>query len=209
MAWYNPSDPRQRNALIIGVLLLALIYPFYAYWYKGRREEVTAMQARLERLEDQNRRAKVLAARGGGDLEERMALYERQVGKLEELIPAAEDVAALLDDVSATARRLDVEMNRLLPEPAEQGAYYTKASYEIAVAGEYNDVGRFLSAVASLSRIVTPVEVDIHKFPQPQLFPEMEAPILCSFRIETYVLPEQTAQAAQQGQAGQPGQQGG
>lgn len=204
MAWYNPADPKQRNALIIGILLLALIYPFYAYWYKGQREEVTAMQTRLENLQDQNRRAQVLAARGGGDLEERMALYERQVDKLEELIPAAEDVAVLLDDVTATARRLDVEMNRLLPEPAEQGTFYTKQSYEIAVAGEYHDVGRFLAGVASLSRIVTPVEVDIQPFPQPQLFPELEAPILCNFRIETYVLPDQTAQAAtpEQGQGG-------
>ena len=80
MAWYNPPDPKQRNALLIAIVLLALIYPFYSFWYKGKREEVANMQQRLETLEGQNRRAQVLAARGGGDLEERMALYERQVG---------------------------------------------------------------------------------------------------------------------------------
>ena len=53
MAWYNPSDPRQRNIGLVGVLLLLLLYPFYSYWYTPKREEVSAMQVRLENLEDQ------------------------------------------------------------------------------------------------------------------------------------------------------------
>lgn len=190
MAWYNPADPRQRNALLIGIVLLVLIYPFHAYWYKGKRQEVTDMQARLETLENQNRGAQVLAARGGGDLEERMALYERQVARLEELIPAAEDVAVLLYDMNARARQVGVEVSRLMPAPPEPGAFYEKRSYDVTVAGEYDDVGRFLADVASLSRIVTPVELDLQQHPQPQLYPEMDAPVLATFRIETYVVPD-------------------
>jgi type IV pilus assembly protein PilO len=196
MAWYNPTDPKQRNALIIGVLLLALIYPFYSFWYKGKREEVTAMQTRLETLEDQNRRAQVMAARGGGDLEERLALYERQVSKLEELIPAAEEVAGLLDDISARARQAGVEVARMIPEPPEPGAFYSKTSYEMGVIGEYHDVARFLTEVASLSRIVTPVELDLHLFDQPDRYPELQSPVVGAFRIETYVLPEPGAAPA-------------
>lgn len=195
MAWYNPSDPKQRNALIIGVLLLGMIYPFYSFWYKGQREEVAAMQTRLETLEDQNRRAQVLAARGGADLEERLALYERQVAKLEELIPAAEEVAGLVDDISVRARQFDVELARILPEPAESGAFYTKTSYELNAVGEYHSVARFLTEIASLSRIVTPVELTLEPFQQGDIYPEYAAPVLASFRIETYVLPEAAAPA--------------
>jgi len=202
MAWYNPSDAKQRNALIIGVLLLGLIYPFYSFWYKGQREEVTEMQTRLETLEDQNRRASVLAARGGGDLQERLALYERQVGKLEELIPANEELAALLDDISVRARQTDVEMARMIPEPPEAGAFYTRTSYEIGVVGEYHRVARFLTEVASLSRIVTPVEMDVHLFEQPAMYPDYESPVLASFRIETYVLPDASAMAPAPGPGG-------
>lgn len=193
MAWYNPADPKQRNALLAGLVLLVLLYPFYAYWYKGKREEVTGMQTRLETIEDQNRRAQVLAARGGGDLEERMALYERQVARLEELIPAAEDLAVLLDDITARSIQVGVEVNRLLPEPAEAGAFYQKKSYDVAVAGDFDDVGRFLTEVASLSRIVTPVELDLQQHPAPQLYIEMRSPVLATFRIETYVLPDRAA----------------
>jgi type IV pilus assembly protein PilO len=190
MPWYNPTDPKQRIALTTGILLLAAIYPFYSFWYKGKRDEVAALQTRLETLEDQNRRAQVMAARGGGDLEERLALYERQVAKLEELIPAAEEVAGLLDDISARAVQARVKLNLIEPEPAEAGAFYTKTSYQMRVVGEYHDVGAFLTQIASLARIVTPVEVEIELFEQPASFPDFVSPIQASFRIETYVLPE-------------------
>ena len=202
MAWYNPSDPKQRNALVTGVVLIGLIYPFYSFWYKGQRESVTEMQTRLETLEDQNRRAQVLAARGGGDLQERLALYERQVAKLEELIPANEELAALLDDISVRARQADVEIARMIPEPPETGAFYTKTSYEMGVVGEYHRVARFLTDVASLSRIVTPVEMDVRPFDQPQMYPEYSFPILASFRIETFVLPDGSAMAPAPGPGG-------
>ncbi len=195
MAQLIPDDPQQRKYMAIGLFCLALIYPFYSFWYTGQREEVDAMQARLETLETQNRRAQLQAARGGSDLEERMALYERHVDALEELIPAAEEVPALVDDISRRAQEIDVELNRILPEPSEQGTFYNRTSYELAVIGEYHDVARFLTAVASLSRIVTPVDMDIQRFDQTDVYPEYVSPVLVTFRIETYVLPEGTQAA--------------
>jgi type IV pilus assembly protein PilO len=200
MPWYNPSDPKQRNALLIGVVFVLALYPFHSFWYSKKTEEVAALQARFETLETQNLRAQVTSARGGGELEELMALYERHVSKLEELIPAAEEVAALIDDIAERARRTDVEMNSMVPEPAEAGGFYTKTSYEMVIVGEYHSVGRFLTEVASLSRIVTPVGVDINIFDRPTTFPEYESPVVANFRIETYVLPDQSAPPAPAGE---------
>jgi len=120
-----------------------------------------------------------------------MALYERHVSKLEELIPAAEEVAALLFDISEVARRTNVEMNAMVPEPAEAAGFYTKTSYQMTIIGEYHAVGRFLTEVASLSRIITPVEVDVQPLDQSDVYPLFESPIVVSFRFETYVLPGQ------------------
>ncbi len=190
MAKYIPDDPKQRNALFVGIVFLVLLYPFNAFYYKGRKAEVEAMQSHLETLQDQNRHAQVLAARGGGDLEQNMALYDRQVTKLEQLIPAAEEVPALVDDISQRAREVGVTMNKISPEPSEAGSFYTKESYQMAVIGDYDPVARFLTAIASLPRIVRPVEVDVEPFGRPQLYPDYDSPVIVNFRIETYVLPE-------------------
>jgi len=190
MAWYNPADPTQRNWMLAGIVALGLIVPYRMYVLSPRQAEMDEMRDRLETLETQNRRASVLAAQGGGDLEERMALYERHVGRLEELIPAAEEVAILADDIANRARSRSVELLRMVPEQSEPGTFYDRSSYQMAVVGEYHGVARFLTDVASLSRIVTPVEVDLALYQQADVFPDMEYPVIATFRIETYVLPD-------------------
>jgi type IV pilus assembly protein PilO len=196
MAWYNPTDPTQRNWMVAGIVALLLIVPFRMYYLAPRDAENQEMADRLEALETQNRRASVLAAQGGGDLEERMALYERHVARLEQLIPAAEEVAILADDIANQARQRGVEVQRMVPEPRQPGQYYDQSTYSMAVVGEYHGVARFLTDIASLSRIVTPIELDLQLYQQPNLFPDMEAPVQAQFRIQTYVLPDPSAAPA-------------
>jgi len=199
MAWYNPADPVQRKWMLGGLLILAAVIPFRMYILTPRQAVNAELQGEVERLEAENRRASVLSAQGGGDLEERMALYERHVAKLEELIPGVEEVATLADEIASQGRITGVTIDRMVPEPREPGVYYDRSSYEMAVIGEYHGVARFLTRVASLSRIVTPVEVDVQLFGQPQRFPAMESPVLATFRIETYVLPDPAAAPPAQG----------
>lgn len=196
MAWYNPTDPRQRNFLLLGIVALALVYVYHTWVLAPRRETNAQLQARVEALETLNRRASVVAAQGGADLQERLALYERHVARLEELIPAQEEVPALVDDIGGRARAMDVEVQALQPQPDEPGQYYTRTAYNMSVVGEYHAVGRFLAEIASLSRIVTPAQVDLQLYGQPAQFPELEAPVLANFRIETYVLPDPSAAPA-------------
>lgn len=190
MAWYNPSDPTQRNWMLGGIVALVAIYPFLTYVVAPRVEENSVVQERLETLNLQNQQAQVILARGGGDLQERMQLYERHVQRLEELIPAREEVAELLNDIQALARRAGVDVQGLDPEPVEIVGPYNTRDFQMTVVGEYHSVARFMTEIASLSRIVTPVQADLQIFGAPATRPNMESPVQASFRIETYVLPD-------------------
>jgi type IV pilus assembly protein PilO len=196
MPWYNPDDPIQRNWMLGGLALLALIIPYNMYLLGPRQEANAELQTRVESLETVNRRASVLAAQGGGDLEERLALYEAHVAQLEELIPGREEVPVLLDDIGTRARLMSVDLRELQPQPREPGEHYDRTAYNMAVVGEYHAVARFLTEVASLSRIVTPTQVEVSLFGQPQQYRELESPVQAVFRIETYVLPEPGANPA-------------
>jgi len=193
MAWYNPTDPTQRNYMIFGLVALVLIVPFNMYLMAPRQEANTLVSDRIETLDEQNRAAGVILARGGGDLEERMALYERHVARLEELIPGEEEVAVLLDDIQRRARATNIEVMGLFPEPTEPAGPYSKTGYSMVIVGEYHSVGRFLAEIASLPRIVTPVQLDLELFQTPASYPGLVSPVQATFRIETYVLPDQAA----------------
>jgi len=196
MAWYYPSDPTQRNWMFAGVAALALIYPYQSYFLGPRQEANADTLADVERLETVNRRASVLSAQGGGDLEARLALYERHVARLETLIPASDEVPALLDDIQARARQQRVTVDALGPEPPEPAGPYDRRAYNMAVIGEYHSVARFLTAIANLPRIVTPVQVDIQLYPNAVQYPDLESPIRATFRIETYVFANRPPEAA-------------
>lgn len=196
MPWYNPDDPIQRNWMVGGIVLLLLIIPYNMYLLSPRQAENVELQGRVESLETVNRRASVLAAQGGGDLQERLALYEAHVAQLEELIPGREEVPALIDDISTRARMMDVDLRDLQPQPREPGEHYDRTSYNMAAVGEYHNVARFLTEIASLSRIVTPTQVEVAPFGQPQQYRELESPVQAVFRIETYVLPEPSSDPA-------------
>lgn len=185
-----PDDPKQRNALLVGLVALAVMYFFWDMWYTPRGEELAEMESHLEQLEDQNRRAQILATRGGEQMQERLALYQRHVTQLEQLIPQSEEVPQLLNDMTVEARRVNVEIALMRPEPPEPGEFYTRQSYQLEAVGEYHDVARFLTAVASLSRIITPVDMDVTRLQGNRGQVDAESPVVARFRIQTYVLPE-------------------
>jgi Tfp pilus assembly protein PilO len=91
---------------------------------------------------------------------------------------------------------MSVDLRELQPQPREPGEHYDRTAYNMAVVGEYHAVARFLTEVASLSRIVTPTQVEVSVFGQPQQYRELQSPVQAVFRIETYVLPEPGANPA-------------
>jgi type IV pilus assembly protein PilO len=184
-----PDEQHKRVALVVGLLALAALYLLFEYWYNPRAEQIVQLETRVTQLEDQNRRAQIIAARGGEELEERLALYERHVARLEQLIPAGEEVPALLSAIAMEAQRVRVTMDGFQPEPSQPGEFYTRESYEMSVTGEYHDVGRFLTAIASLPRIITPVDLRLEIATGAPPRDDIESPVRAQFRIRTYVLP--------------------
>ena len=201
-----PDDPKRRNAVLFAGLALVGLYFFHSYYYTPRAEEAEALEARLEQLEDQNRRAQIIATRGGAELEERLALYEDHILKLEKLIPQDEEVPALLEAMSLEGRRTGVDITLMRPEPMEVGDFYDRWSYELGVQGSYHRVGTFLASIASLERIVASVDMNMTpvQASSQQEAEEAKGMINARFRIQTYVVSdrEPISQPSQDGQAG-------
>lgn len=190
-------EAKKRNALLLMFISLAGLYYVWDQVYSPGKEQLATDQARLDALETSNRNAELTYIRGGGDIEEQLAVYERHAVRLEQLIPSQEEVPALLRSVQLEAGRAGVQLGDFAPDIAEPAAYYSKESYALSVIGEYHDVGRFMTAIASLPRVVTPVQADLSRFSaqQAEVYEDMEDPVRVDFRIETYVLPELTGGA--------------
>jgi type IV pilus assembly protein PilO len=200
-----PQEPKHQKALVVIVLALGAVYAAYTYLYSPRKTELETLRTRVEGLQSTNRQAQIQAARGGQDLEERNALYERHVMQLEQLIPQTEEVPQLMRTIATEARAAGIELSALNREPDQPGEFYTRSSWSLNVFGEYDDVGRFVTSIASLPRIITPVDMELGLYAQPAgVGLDFEFPVLATFRIELYVVPDPNAPAAPDSAAAAP-----
>jgi type IV pilus assembly protein PilO len=118
-----------------------------------------------------------------------MALYERHIAQLEQLIPESAEVAALLNQITTVGRDVGVTVDMMRPEAEEPGDFYTRQTYEMRVFGEFHDIGRFLTRIASLSRILTPIDVSVEEFTDPRAS-SFDSPVIVNFRFQTYIVPD-------------------
>lgn len=189
-----PEEPRRRNAVLAAVLALCSAYAVHYYVYAPAQREADAARLRLAELKKKNRQADAATADGPEVLERRLRLYEDHIARLEKLIPADEEVPALLEAVSAEERRAGVDVAAMRPEPLEPGEFYRRRSYELQVVGGYHQVGSFMTAIASLERLVAPTDLYIAPAPDPENGPDSidgsdaisGGRVVATFRICTY-----------------------
>jgi type IV pilus assembly protein PilO len=182
-----PQDPARQKLVLIALL------PFvgaFAYWYflhQPKVLEIEALEQRLETLAHSNQTARAIAANGGPELENRLAIYEQHMLQVEQLIPSREEVPALLNSVTARAQSSGVELAGYKPGGEESGGHYSRQFYEISVLGSYHDLGDFLASIGSLPRIITATGLKLT--PRAESARDGSQILNASFRIETYILP--------------------
>ena len=179
-----PAESRPRSAILAAALALCSAYSVHHYVYAPVKREADAARLRLAELQDRSQRAETTAGDGAAALERRLALYEDHVARLEKLIPADNEVSALLEAISAEERRAGVNVAVMRPEPPELGEFYKRRSYELQVEGGYHEVGTFMTAIASLERVVASTDVSITPASPPGL--EGGGQVVANFWIRTY-----------------------
>jgi type IV pilus assembly protein PilO len=183
-----PKEPEQQKRLLIGLAPLLLLFGYYQFVHGKKVEDIELLQARHEQLESQNAAMRPQALTGGAELQQKLALFEQHMKRLEELIPQTEEVPQLLNSMSERAQDAQVDLSLMRPQAENPGPFYTEQSYEIAVIGGYHEIGRYLGMIASLSRIITPVELKLESR-MGDTMRDGTPRLLAGFRIKTYVIP--------------------
>lgn len=194
MALGLPEDPVQQRRLLIGLVPLLLVFGYWYFLHGDYVEELQAMETRQESLERQNAQARVRAPQSR-QMEERLMQFERHIERLEQLVPRDEEVSQLLSTISQRADQIGVTVARFTPGQTTTGNHYNRRTFEMTVRGEYHEIGRFLSEIGSLQRIITPTDLSLTPLTREGDASELQA----SFFIETYVLPTRSPANAQGG----------
>lgn len=154
-----PSDQTSQAKIAVGIVALAAAAYYYTYPYAAAAEQIAEREARAERLEAANAKARREAARGidPDSLKREAARSRATLETLRRLVPTEHEVPGLLEQVSTAARRAGLDLGGVAPEPVLAGAQFDTYRYKVTVAGGYHALAAFLGNVGSLPRIVAPV----------------------------------------------------
>ena len=153
-----PSNQRDQAKVFAGFVAVALAGYYYMYPYAERATDHEARLAKVESLEAANTKAKLQSRRGRAkELEAEAARYGASLDAMRRLVPTANEVPALLEEVSNAARHAGLEIGGVSPEPVLAGADFDTYRYKVTVVGGYHALTTFLANVGSLPRIVAPV----------------------------------------------------
>ncbi len=130
---------------------------------KAGQAHNVVMQDSIGILEAQIDSAKRELARGTvEDLRRRIEGHRASLAMLRRLVPVRSEVPNLLDDISTRAKIRGVTLSEVVPQATELGPTpFDTDKYNIAVLGRYDEIGEFLSDIASLQRIIVPIDVNL------------------------------------------------
>ncbi len=127
------------------------------------QDSIVARQKSIDSLVAMTDSAKRLLATGSvEDLRRRLEGYRGSLELLRTLVPDRNEVANLRDEISTRAKIRGVLVANFQPLPPEPGpAPFETYKYQYSVVGRYDQLGEFLSDVASLRRIIVPVDLTL------------------------------------------------
>lgn len=184
---------RDRKQIYVLLIVLAVggSAAFWFLWRAPRVEEARALQVEVDSLQARVDAAKADLAQGTVEqLNERMAVYERSLGLMRRLVPTDNEVPQLIDDIAARAALRGVTIAEFARQSQEQSGMFETYRYRLQVFGHYDQIGEFLSDVASLPRIMVPYNVSLIPAveQQAQLFADTTGALLqATFMVRTFV----------------------
>jgi type IV pilus assembly protein PilO len=182
-------NERDRNLVVLSVLAVGLAGGYWYQFWSPKNLELDVVETRVEALKDVNQRAKAELAQGkSSELRAETEQYERDLNVMRELVPTANELPVLLEQVSTAARRVGLDIADVQPLPQLNGDQYDAYKYRMSVRGDFHQIGVFLTNVGTLQRIVAPINVSLNpSAQQPRNRAPRSQPIEARFEIQTYV----------------------
>jgi len=152
------------KAFLLALIVIAILGAGYWFLIKDKRAELQSQEGVEVQLKQEFRENQQKAAN--------LEAYELQLEEMEELLagmlqqlPSKTEMPALLMDISQTAQGSGIGTELFEPRAEVLRDFYAEQPISVRLLGTYHEFGEFVSAVASLSRVVILTMRDIELEP--------------------------------------------
>jgi type IV pilus assembly protein PilO len=164
-----PKDRRGQTLLALTIVAVAVLYFTWSGTPIGGVPGISqlghsrdSIQRKIDSLQTQVRNAQADVRAGTvQQLERMLAEYRASLDMMRQLVPASAEVPNLIDDISSRAKVRGASVANYQPEAVESGSPFDTHRYRFTVTGQYDQIGEFLADIASLDRIIVPIDLQL------------------------------------------------
>ena len=184
-----PTKQRDQIMVLVAILAIGLVGLFWYFVYDPKATDLDKLALHVDTLDDLNQKAKSEMAKGTVEqIREQARASRENLDLMRTLVPAANEVSSLIDQVSTAARRAHLDVGSLEPEPPIEGELFDTYRYRMSMNGTYHDITQMLTNIGSLNRIVTSINLRLSLAGGNLPSPPGKQMLASSFEIQTYVV---------------------
>lgn len=155
----------QIGQIAAGVLFTGLgIYFYLAYFWLPLGKKIEEKGKKVAKIEADISNAKAQKAKYK-DLEAKLASLRAEKDAAEKKLPREKKLPDLIRLITDLSKKHNVKVRNINPAGEAQVEYFKRVSYNLTVAGDYHDIGRFLASLGLQERIFTSENLSIRGTP--------------------------------------------
>ena len=171
----------QVGKIVAGLLFTGLfIYAYTVYFWIPTSKAIEANSSKSAAMERDIAMAKKQKA-SCPDLEVKLAGLKKQKEEAKKQLPGARLFPDLIRTVTKLSSKHKISIQNIAPGGSTTTQYFVKMTYRISAAGNYHDIGRFLTALGLQVRIMTVENLSLNGTPDGE-----KGTATASFTLATY-----------------------
>jgi len=157
----NLKDQKNQKLLMFFVVLVIILIVFFFVWpYKTNQKEIKQITAHRDSLQIEVQKAEAARARLP-ELQAKIARLEIEWEKAKEMLPKEKEISSLIQQVSTSGTKAGVSFLLFKPSGPIARTNYSEIPVQIKVSCGYHQLGKFLSNIGNLARIVNVPSINI------------------------------------------------
>ncbi|MEO0138145.1 MAG: type 4a pilus biogenesis protein PilO [candidate division WOR-3 bacterium] len=156
----NLKETKTQQAIAFFIILIIVLVLFFKLPYAANQKKIEALTARKDSLQIKVQEAEAAKARLP-ELQATIARLEAEWEVAKEMLPQEKEIPKLIQQISNSGTKAGVSFLLFKPGGPVARQNYSEIPVQIKVACGYHQLGRFLSNLGNLPRIVNVPSVKI------------------------------------------------
>lgn len=144
---------RRVGYIILAVFVILILFLYVQFGVRRNSAQITELKTVHAAVTDSLQRAKAVAARLP-EMERRLAVLTKQWEKAQQMLPTEKEMPDLLSSVTRAGEKAGARFLLFQPLATKAEQHYTEIPIQISVRSTYHSLGKFLSDLGELQRIV-------------------------------------------------------